>query len=65
MKYKNLLFDLDGTLTDSSEGIIKSVLYTYEKMQLDPPEESVLHTFIGPPLRKRQGQSGRNIQRAL
>ena len=50
MKYKNLLFDLDGTLTDSSEGIIKSVLYTYEKMQLDPPEESVLHTFIGPPL---------------
>ena len=50
MKYKNLLFDLDGTLTDSSEGIIKCVLYTYEKMQLTPPGESELFTFIGPPL---------------
>lgn len=50
MKYKNLLFDLDGTLTDSSEGIIKSALYTFDKMQLTPPEESSLYTFIGPPL---------------
>ncbi|WP_034469542.1 HAD-IA family hydrolase [Butyrivibrio sp. AE2005] len=50
MKYKNLLFDLDGTLTDSSEGITKSALYTFEKMQITPPEESELYTFIGPPL---------------
>ncbi len=50
MKYKNILFDLDGTLTDSSEGIIKCVLYAYEKLGIEPPEESVRHTFIGPPL---------------
>jgi len=50
MKYKNILFDLDGTLTDSSEGIIKSALYTFEKMQMTPPEERELYTFIGPPL---------------
>ena len=25
-----ILFDLDGTLIDSSEGIIKSVLYTLD-----------------------------------
>lgn len=50
MKYKNLLFDLDGTLTDSSEGIIKSALYAFEKMQITPPGEDDLYTFIGPPL---------------
>ena len=50
MKYKNLLFDLDGTLTDSSEGIIKSALYAFEKMQITPPGENDLYTFIGPPL---------------
>ena len=49
-KYKNVLFDLDGTLTDSSEGIIKCVLYTYEKLGVEPPEASLLPTFIGPPL---------------
>lgn len=50
MKYKNLLFDLDGTLTDSSEGIIKSALYAFEKMQITSPGENDLYTFIGPPL---------------
>ena len=35
MKYRNLLFDLDGTLTDSSEGIIKCAIYTFEKMGID------------------------------
>ncbi len=50
MKYKNLLFDLDGTLTDSSEGIIKSVKYAYEKMGIPCPAKELLPTFIGPPL---------------
>ena len=50
MSYKNILFDLDGTLTDSSEGIIKCVLHTYEKMGVTPPAEELLTTFIGPPL---------------
>ncbi|MBR4671144.1 MAG: HAD hydrolase-like protein [Butyrivibrio sp.] len=49
-KYKNILFDLDGTLTDSSEGIIKCVLHTYEKMGATPPAAELLPTFIGPPL---------------
>jgi phosphoglycolate phosphatase len=31
LKYKNILFDLDGTLTDSKEGIIKSVQYSLKK----------------------------------
>ena len=30
--YKAILFDLDGTLTDSGEGITKSVQYALEKI---------------------------------
>ena len=30
--YKAILFDLDGTLTDSGEGITKSVQYALEKV---------------------------------
>ena len=33
MKYKALLFDLDGTLTASGEGITKSVQYALKKMR--------------------------------
>ncbi len=50
MAYKNILFDLDGTLTDSSEGINKSVLYAYDRMGIKPPSNEELRTFIGPPL---------------
>jgi phosphoglycolate phosphatase len=50
MKYKNLLFDLDGTLTDSSEGIFKCIHYAFEKMGYPQPDQSLLQTFIGPPL---------------
>ena len=50
MAYKNIMFDLDGTLTDSSEGINKSVLYVYDKMGIAPPSKEELRTFIGPPL---------------
>ena len=45
-----LLFDLDGTLTDSREGIVKSVRYALEKLSLPIPPEETLLRFIGPPL---------------
>lgn len=48
--YQYLLFDLDGTLTDSKEGIIKSLQYAFEKLGEPVPEESRLLKFIGPPL---------------
>ncbi|GAA2909087.1 HAD hydrolase-like protein [Enterococcus pseudoavium] len=47
---KNVLFDLDGTLTDSSEGILNSICYMMEKLGLEIPDEATLHSFIGPPL---------------
>ena len=45
-----LLFDLDGTLTDSAEGIINSVKYTAGKLGLAEPDRDTLRKFIGPPL---------------
>jgi phosphoglycolate phosphatase len=49
-KYKIILLDLDGTLTDPKVGITKSVQYALEKMSIVEPELSKLECFIGPPL---------------
>jgi len=48
--YDAVVFDLDGTLTDSQEGIINSARYAIEKLNLPLPEESTLRKFLGPPL---------------
>lgn len=50
MRFKNAVFDLDGTLTDSGEGITKSVEYALNKMGINEYEPSTLYRFIGPPL---------------
>lgn len=49
-KYDLILFDVDGTLTDSGEGITKSVQYTLEKYGIIEPDLNNLRKFIGPPL---------------
>ena len=48
--YRYIFFDLDGTLTDSKEGIFNSLRYAFEKMGVEAPDESTLIKFIGPPL---------------
>ncbi len=48
--YNTILFDLDGTLTDSGEGIINSIKYALHKMGIQLPDDTVLKNFIGPPL---------------
>lgn len=50
-KYKYVLFDLDGTLTDPEEGITKSIAYGLEKMGINDIELKDLRKFIGPPLK--------------
>ncbi len=47
---KYILFDLDGTLTESGEGIIKSVQYALEKMGKPETDAAKLRVFVGPPL---------------
>lgn len=48
--FRTVLFDLDGTLTDSSPGILNSVKYALEKMSWEIPNDAVLNNFLGPPL---------------
>ena len=48
--YKVILFDLDGTLTESGEGITKSVQYALEKIGKPEPDLQALNVFVGPPL---------------
>ena len=50
MKYEWFLFDLDGTLTASAEGIINSAKYALEKMGVEIPSDEEMRAFIGPPL---------------
>lgn len=47
--YKTVLFDLDGTLTDSGRGIKNTVIYALEKFGIDATGDN-LDPFIGPPL---------------
>ena len=50
--YSCVLFDLDGTLTDSREGIVNSVRYALEKMNRPALTERELNQFVGPPLQQ-------------
>lgn len=47
---KAVLFDFDGTLVDSSEGIYKSLIYAFEADGKPIPDEATLRKFIGPPI---------------
>lgn len=48
--YSTILFDLDGTLSDSSQGIINSIIYALEKYDVNDYDMSLLRKFLGPPL---------------
>lgn len=56
MKIKTVLFDLDGTLTDSGPGIINSVKYALKKFGIEANDPDGLRSFIGPPLRDQFGR---------
>ena len=49
---KTILFDLDGTLTDSGEGIINSAIPALAYYGLPIPDRETLRVFVGPPLHK-------------
>ena len=51
-KYKYILFDLDGTLTDPYEGITKSVQYALNAFGIKDEPLPKLKKFIGPPLKE-------------
>lgn len=48
--YDIILFDLDGTLTDSLPGIINSIIYALNKYGITVEDTAILRKFLGPPL---------------
>ena len=69
MGYGTVLFDLDGTLTDSAPGIVNSVRYALERLGLPPQAPEKLRRFVGPPLyeslREGCGLEGAEFWRAV
>ena len=47
---RSMLFDLDGTLTDSGEGIINCAQYAFRQMGYPVPKREEMGVFVGPPL---------------
>lgn len=47
---KALFWDLDGTLSNSVEGIFKSLAYAFEAFDKETPDQEVLQEFLGPPI---------------
>ena len=65
---KTILFDLDGTITDSGEGIINCVIYALERFGLPIPERDSLRYFVGPPLHEsfiKQGVPAARAEEAV
>jgi len=50
MSFQHILFDLDGTLTESEEGIRNGFLFALQRMGIQDPDPAVLKKMIGPPL---------------
>ena len=49
-QFQHYLFDFDGTLFDSSDGILNAIAYAVGELGLKPLSDSHLRRFIGPPL---------------
>lgn len=73
---KAILFDLDGTIINSEEGITKCVQYALDAQGIHEPDLKNLLCFIGPPLdpvfrenirchRKRHWRQSTNIGNAM
>lgn len=64
MEHKSILFDLDGTLTDSGEGIINCAAYALEHFGLPVPSRQEMRVFVGPPLHETFQKFGVSAQDA-
>lgn len=68
MNVKAILFDLDGTLTDSGEGIIKCAKLALERLCIPIPDEKTMRSFVGPPLSdsfRRCGVPAESVDEAI
>jgi phosphoglycolate phosphatase len=67
--YQHIIFDLNGTISDSREGIYNAYDYAIKELDLINPGKDKLKTLIGPPLQKGFaelfGLEGEQIIRAV
>jgi phosphoglycolate phosphatase len=55
-RYDVVLWDLDGTIVDSAEGIYVSFEHTFTEMGWEVPDRATLRKFLGPPLLETFGE---------
>ncbi len=64
-----ILFDLDGTLTDSAPGIVNCLRYAFDYLRIDHPDEATMRSHLGPPLivtfREHYGLDAATADRAI
>lgn len=53
---KSVIFDVDGTLLDGTEGILNSVKYAISELKLPELSAEELLTFVGPPIQNSAKQ---------
>ncbi len=63
-KYDIALFDLDGTLSESGEGILECVRMIFQEMERPMPDEEEIRRFIGPPMYESLKRVGFNHEDA-
>ncbi len=68
-QFSHIIFDLDGTLTDNTQGIGNSVKYALKQMHIDNFTDEMLLQFVGPPLqwgfKNLFGMNERNVKLAV
>ncbi len=52
MNIKNVIFDLDGTLLDTTEGVLESVKYAVSQLGYDLLDQETMLEFVGPPIQE-------------
>ena len=69
LDYEVILFDLDGTLTDSIDGIVNAVCYACKELGIRIPTQEELLEFIGPPMTysftTHFGLEGEELEKAI
>lgn len=68
-EYKFVIFDLDGTLADTSAGVVNSVRYVQKKMGLPEITREQLYSHVGPPMEESYnrnfGLTGEKLRQAV